>query len=248
MKFFIEFCNHPPFEVSTETQWDDCLTRWTEAFQHPSYLTVDKRLVFKIHGAGYFFEQNGGDITRCQKMLDSLRKKAREVSGCEMIIGAGVGATDRIHNDHPIAKIFDFTCTYMDVPIHRRVEEDYPYEYLADLARSARYVHCQDGKAYMPYLAGGWNPKPWSDSRANYQFPTSEQWALELKRMKEDLLALPNLGLPRRDGTIQPAFSCYAWNEFGEGGIIAPTQGDGYMKLEEIRKCMSSTYDKTLYA
>ena len=27
-----------------------------------------------------------------------------------------------------------------------------------------------------------------------------------------------------------------AWNEYGEGGIMAPTQGDGYMKLETIAK------------
>jgi hypothetical protein len=28
----------------------------------------------------------------------------------------------------------------------------------------------------------------------------------------------------------------YAWNEFGEGGIVAPTRGDGRIKLEAIRK------------
>jgi hypothetical protein len=28
----------------------------------------------------------------------------------------------------------------------------------------------------------------------------------------------------------------YAWNEFGEGGIVAPTRGDGTMKLEALRQ------------
>jgi hypothetical protein len=27
----------------------------------------------------------------------------------------------------------------------------------------------------------------------------------------------------------------YAWNEFGEGGIVAPTRGEQSMKLEAIR-------------
>jgi len=27
----------------------------------------------------------------------------------------------------------------------------------------------------------------------------------------------------------------YAWNEFGEGGIVAPTRGENEMKLEAIR-------------
>ena len=30
-------------------------------------------------------------------------------------------------------------------------------------------------------------------------------------------------------------FLIYAWNEYGEGGIVAPTRGDGFMKLETIR-------------
>jgi hypothetical protein len=28
----------------------------------------------------------------------------------------------------------------------------------------------------------------------------------------------------------------YAWNEFGEGGIVAPTRGDKQVKLEVIRE------------
>ena len=31
-------------------------------------------------------------------------------------------------------------------------------------------------------------------------------------------------------------FRIYAWNEFGEGGIVAPTKGDKYMKLEAIKE------------
>ena len=54
-------------------------------------------------------------------------------------------------------------------------------------------------------------------------------------RMKEDSRDMPNPGLPLPDGSIQPAFTCYAWNEFGAGGIIAPTQGDQFMKLAGIR-------------
>lgn len=37
---------------------------------------------------------------------------------------------------------------------------------------------------------------------------------------------------------FQPAFEIYAWNEFGEGGILAPTKGDGYMKVETLAKVL----------
>ena len=54
--------------------------------------------------------------------------------------------------------------------------------------------------------------------------------------MKTALASLSNLGFPLPDGALQPAFTIYAWNEFGEGGFVAPTVGDGYMKLEGIKR------------
>ncbi len=30
------------------------------------------------------------------------------------------------------------------------------------------------------------------------------------------------------------AFTIYAWNEYGEGGILAPTAGEGFTKLQMI--------------
>ena len=38
------------------------------------------------------------------------------------------------------------------------------------------------------------------------------------------------------DDTRQPVFTLYAWNEFGEGGFVAPTHGGGCMKLEAVRE------------
>jgi len=39
---------------------------------------------------------------------------------------------------------------------------------------------------------------------------------------------------------VQKAFTIYAWNEFGEGGFVAPTAGDKYMKLEAIQEVFRS--------
>lgn len=54
--------------------------------------------------------------------------------------------------------------------------------------------------------------------------------------MKQALSNNPSFGLPKKDGTRQQAFTIYAWNEFGEGGIVAPTKGRGYTMLECIRE------------
>ena len=46
VNFFIEFCNHPPFEVTTDEQWQECLDAWEKYLTHPSYLMVGGRAVF----------------------------------------------------------------------------------------------------------------------------------------------------------------------------------------------------------
>lgn len=243
MNFFIEFCNHPPFEVTTQKQWQECLASWEKYIGHPSYLKVGGRAVFKIHGAQYFIEQNNGDISRCLRQLDSIRALFRS-KGLDVIIGSGIMATDRITKDNPISQVFDFTCTYMDMPSLPRTEEDYPYELLGEHCRLARKIHSQDAIPYMPYMPAGWSPRPWPDTRACFKFPDRNQWHHELVLMKNDLLSLPNLGLPLPDGTVQPAFNCYAWNEFGEGGIVAPTKTMDFMKLEEIKGVFKTPHAK----
>jgi len=236
MKLMIEFCNHPPFEVKTDEEWKNCLEAWIPAFRHPSYLHVGGKLVFKVHGAHHFWVQNGQDLDRCRAQLETLREAVRKEGLGEMLIGAGVGSGGTIGPDHPFARLFDFTCTYMDVPAIEQKDEDYPYEVLAEQARKGREEHCKDAIQYVPYVPAGWNPKPWKDPRPSFAFPTKEQWEKELRRVAKDLRECGNFGFPLPDGGRRKAFTIYAWNEFGEGGIVAPTQGEESMKLEGIRE------------
>ncbi|VGO21996.1 glycoside hydrolase family 71/99 protein [Pontiella sulfatireligans] len=236
MSFFIEFCNHNPFEVTTDQQWQECLDSWEKYITHPSYMKVDGRAIFKVFGAQHFIDQNGGDIDRCIAQLDSIRALFLK-HGMDVIIGGGLEGIQSIGVDHPIANVFDFTCCYMDVPLDLpQLKEDYPYEMIAEFARDSRRAHSRDAIPHMPYVPAGWNPGPWPDERARFDLPNRAQWRAVLEEVKEDLSTLPNLGLPCPDGSLQPAFNCYAWNEFGEGGIVAPTHITGYMKLEEIRR------------
>jgi hypothetical protein len=80
-------------------------------------------------------------------------------------------------------------------------------------------------------MPAGWNPHPWPASRACFALPQRDEWENELIKMREDLGSLPNRGLPLPDGSVQPAFNCYAWSEFGEGGVVAPTHKTGYMEI-----------------
>jgi hypothetical protein len=65
-----------------------------------------------------------------------------------------------------------------------------------------------------------------------------------LQKVKQALDKYPQLGIPTRDGR-KKMFLIYAWNEFGEGGILAPTVGEKESKLEAIQKVFAPPGDWT---
>lgn len=248
MNFFVEYCNSPRFSAENDEQWAQCIRVWVEAMKHPSYLRVDGRLVFKVHDVSGYLSVNNQDIDLCRKRLDTLREAVRAAGLGEMIIGVGIsGKTPTLGKKWPSAAIFDFSGTYMSVPEVAERQSEHPYATLAQEARNTLQRRAGDPLPWMPHLAAGWNPRPWTyaDAPPHYQrfftFPTREEFTAELRNLKESFAQHPTLGLPRKDGTTQKAFSIYAWNEFGEGGIVAPTKGSGAMMLEAIREVFEET-------
>jgi hypothetical protein len=241
MRFMVEYCNAEAFSATNDAQWSEAIRAWLPALRHPSALRVDGRLVFKVHDAYRFVMGNGADAVRCRRQLDTLRGAVREAGLGEMVIGCGVMSRTTLAPDAVVAKVFDFTATYMSIPAVEVREAEHPYEALAAEARTARTLHARDPIPWVPYLAAGWNPRPWTHPGADpnhrrfFAFPTRAEWTAELAAVREELAKGARLGIPRRDGTLCPAFTIYAWNEFGEGGIVAPTRGSGAMMLEALR-------------
>ena len=233
MKFTVECVNHPPFQLDTDSAWEAACRTWCAAMKHPSYLRVGGRPIFKVHGADYFFTQNGRDPARVAARLATLRRIAHESRLPEPLISAGVGVGGVATG--PTVAAYDFLTTYMEMPNLPQVEKPYPYETLLSYAEEGwrRYARLSE-KPYVPYVPAGWDPRPWKDSRASFEFPDREQWVGALHRVKAALDSSPRLGVPLPGGKRQKMLLIYAWNEFGEGGIVAPTQGGGEMKLKAI--------------
>lgn len=161
MQFCIEYCNAPNFSAETEEQWAECVSVWVEAMKHPSYLRVDGRLVFRVHGVTEFLRANNHDIELARQRLDTLRAAVREAGLGEMIIGVGIsGQTPRLGKKWPPASIFDFSGNYMCVPEVEEREAEHLYETLAAQARATLAQRVGDPLPWVPYLAAGWHPRP----------------------------------------------------------------------------------------
>lgn len=114
----------------------------------------------------------------------------------------------------------------------------FPYEQCAVYQAQARGNHSNDTVPYVPNVIASFDPRPWEEQGASFTFPALAEWTAALQQAW-DLVASPSnhiFGFPDPTSAtgIQPAVTIYAWNEFGEGGIVAPTTGDGYMKVQAI--------------
>lgn len=240
MKFYIEFCNQPPYGVTDPKEWQKCIRTWVGAMHHPSYLRVGGRPVFKIFNSGPFVKQYGGDMELVKERLEQLRQAARDDGVGELLIGEGVAPSIPVVNA-TAKRLFDFTGCYNASPPLPHQDEDYSYDALAEYTANSRAKHKEDVIPYVPYVEAGWNPRPWVQPGSRYlsvpwfALPDRSQWRAALLQVKEDLKS-GKFGFPLPGGGVQPAFTIYAWNEFGEGGIVAPTKGEKYMKLEVIKE------------
>lgn len=234
VRFTVEYVNHPPFNIS-DVEWPEACRIWAKYMAEPTYLRINRKAVFKIHGLEHFYRQCGGNIGKVADRLAQLRDAANQAGAGSLLIGAGVTSGDKVGMS--AAEPFDWLTTYMDMPPVKAQAEPYPYNQLIDFAADSWKKHVEKyKKTYVPYVPAGWDPRPWGDKRPPFKAPTREEWRAALDRTKTAMDNDPQLTMPTGHEKRQKMLLIYAWNEFGEGGIVAPTRGDQYMKLEVIRE------------
>jgi len=116
----------------------------------------------------------------------------------------------------------------------------FPYSQCSDFQAAARGNHSQDSIPYLPNLIAGFDPRPWEEESPSFSPPSPSEWEAALQQVKE-FVSIPTnskFGFPdaSQPNGIQPAACIYAWNEFGEGGILAPTQGAGTMMIDTVAR------------
>ncbi len=250
MHFMVSIYNDKIFPLNGPEDWLKAVDEIViPAMQHPSYLKVDGKPVLKIHDGARLFRVAGkNSVERTQGIISQIRQKVRDAGLGELILMVGhygktpITPTSRLKSFLQLG--IDGTMQYMDDLAPNSLKKlpqnkEYPYKDLVKRAEDIRKIRQHDALPYVPYAPTGWNPKPWAHSHGKYALfalPTPQQWGESLRQMRADVENAPNFGFPRSDGTVQKSFTIYAWNEFGEGGFLAPTKKKGFAMLEELRK------------
>jgi hypothetical protein len=126
-------------------------------------------------------------------------------------------------------------------------EEAAPYSRLAAHAEGFWERCRQTGAEAVPIVMSGWdrrprvlNPVPWEGWQQRgagiekyYEAPMPRELASHLRN------ALNWVSIYRAAAPAQSAI-VYAWNEFDEGGWLAPTLSEGTARLDAIRDMLGS--------
>ena len=120
----------------------------------------------------------------------------------------------------------------------------FPYTECASYQAAARGNHSADPVPYLPNLIAGFDPRPWEEQSPSFTFPTQQEWEGALTQLRGVLdspsgrnFGFPDASLP---GGVRPAALIYAWNELGEGGMLAPTAGAGTVLLDTVARVFAA--------
>lgn len=114
----------------------------------------------------------------------------------------------------------------------------FPYEECSSYQAAARGNQTNDPVPYLPNVIAGFDPRPWEEHGASFIAPTGAEFTAALTQLYTLLSDSNNrvFGFPDDSAPngVRPAGTVYAWNEFGEGGICAPTVGSGTALVDAL--------------
>jgi hypothetical protein len=214
LHFCLLVANHQGFDIKGPDAWKQAADFWMPYLKHPQHLKVGgKPLLLIFNPAG----GNREGFAYLQRAAHQAGFPGVAIAGC----GGGSRDLGYTHRTH-----------YNTVPGYAGGSAERKY---AELVRyNQRAWQGSREQPYIPVLTAGWDKRPWEgpsglNQPPGWYFPdrTPDQVAQFLRAALAWMERNPD------QTTAERMVLIYAWNEFGEGGYLAPTRGDpegGFLK------------------
>lgn len=216
LKFCLLVANHGGHEIKGTEAWKQAADFWMPYLKHPQAVTVGGKPLIII------FNYKGGDKEGFAYLQEAARKAGLPgvaIAGC----GGGTPEMGFTHRTQ-----------YNVIPDFGAGSKEHKYAELV-AANQAAWKGSRE-QPCIPIVTAGWDKRAWEkkenpENGAYYPDRTPEQFESFLRDAVKWMDEHPD------QTTAEHLALIYAWNEFGEGGYIAPTKGDPNGKyLKAIRK------------
>ena len=264
MEFCLNVCNHEGTYIEA-ANWEKAVDQWLPYLTHPQSLKIDGKPVIMFFST-YYLSAFLGSQRKMRKYIDYLENKLIEAGfPGVVVIGSEVPyteAADRSINFEEKAFSANNWGQVLNADMNSGIDSFTGYNY-----RKASPKILEDGTStyeleykemasqhelcwerfsdynvpYVPVILGGWDNRPWEtvfplnptgQNRACYAPDRTPE------KLYEHILNAADWMKRNPDCSVGNLAVIYAWDEFCEGGYIAPTKGDNGSYLAAIRQAV----------
>lgn len=223
MRFCLLVANHGGFVLDGADDWEKAAGIWLPYLTHERHVRVGGKPLVII------FEPGGGS----REGFDRVQKTARDAG----LMGVAMAGCRRPPGGMGYTHSTDYACA----PGWGRESGRHSYAELAAIAEE-RWAGSA-ARPHIPLVMSGWDSRPWEEPAdrpaklLGWYFPDRSP-----ERFGEHVrAALRWMDEHPGDTTGERLLVIYAWNEFGEGGYLAPTKGDPEARyLQALRSALTS--------
>ena len=263
MKYVLNYENSGPFDAQNDNEWLDACNKMATYICDDDYLQVNGKRMFIIYNWDAFLEHCSGDQNKAKWRIDHLRSVIRNYQCGELWVGTANTSDNPVNQGHSMIYAgVDFSTHYGNLfpsDLARPsdyAESTYPYyDYTkyGNYIEHKRWDHLNDALPHVPYVSLTWSPQAWTWNangtwnRAGHNHPLYtmpdgdlSSWNFLVSQWFSVRDYVNNYAKYRLGG--RKVFLINCWNEYGEGGIMAPTVGNGYHRLESLRQALKPWY------
>ena len=226
LKYSLLVANHGGSEIEGVENWKAAVRYWTKYFKDPQFATVDGKPLVVIF--------NPGGITN--EDMAAMQEEAKKEGFKNGLAIAGCRPSAKQKSG------FTHSTNYAVAPNgYTGITEEHKY---AEIVKESKQEWTgTEQQPYIPLLTSGWDKRPWDPPfpdghghKAGAYFPDSTP-----ENFKNFLLdAIQWMNEHPKETTKEKVVLIYAWNEFGEGGYLAPTKADPEAaKLKVIKETVT---------
>ena len=228
------------------TEWPAACDAWLNLFREPTYLTVGGKPLLIIFSHRDLRESLGGPAA-VKKGFAQLRERAAAAGLGGVTIAACClpGPENGWVDLQTLAdEGYDVFTGYAHYGYFRRGDD--MKQSFADLVAGHADIWdrfaAKDVRPYIPVVTTGWDPRPWQEpvkaaETRPYWLHYPDRTPSAVGTFVEN--AVRWLDAHPKQATSERLILLYAWNEYGEGGYLAPTRGDGDAYLRAVKSALT---------
>jgi hypothetical protein len=231
LKFNLFVANHSGYEIGPG-DWPYVVTAWIKLFKDKDYLKVNNKpyLIFFVLPD---LIRNFGSVEAVHYALDSLRSVAKD-NGLGGVTIAICVSPEPISVAQAKSCGFDVFTAYNYPTVGFKGKQTNSVDTLSAANQNIWDRFKNFGLPYIPPVTLNWDPRPWRTGKQDARYYTGYSSG----SVYRSVMAVKNWINDNPNTVTYKVAMLYAWNEYGEGGWLTPSQPMGDSLLRGLKKAI----------